>query len=294
MPTLLLLSAATWAAAPGAPGVSVPLHALASPCQDARYPALAGPWAVGCGKTGEVDRAISLHSGERIALPPSISPGLGPGVVYAPEVGRIDLSAPAAAKVSRFERNRLSNRTAPPAVSSAGIAVIKDNSVHSLVLGEKVIRSLTSDAPPLGYQPPAISGQQVAWVVHTPSEGTDIWVAPLGGGKAEPLAGGPGNQHHVQGESGWLAWIEPQGVVILNTQTGDKQTHPAATGFSAGLTLYNGVACWETRTGDDVDIECSDGVQVQQPGHQQYPSRWDRWLLYRDAGVPTLRVLATP
>jgi hypothetical protein len=211
--------------------VSVPLHALASPCQDARYPALAGPWAVGCGKTGEVDRAISLHSGERIALPPSISPGLGPGVVYAPEVGRIDLSAPAAAKVSRFERNRLSNRTAPPAVSSAGIAVIKDNSVHSLVLGDKVIRSLTSDAPPLGYQPPAISGQQ---------------------------------------------------------------THPAATGFSAGLTLYNGVACWETRTGDDVDIECSDGVQVQQPGHQQYPSRWDRWLLYRDAGVPTLRVLATP
>ncbi len=287
------MAAPAWAGAPGATGVSVPLHAMTTACKDPRYPALAGPWVVGCGKTGQVDRALSLESGREVTLPPMLAPGLSEGQIYDPARGRIDLQEVAKARPSRFEQSRFRLRTAPPALGTAGLAVVQEESVDLLPAGGRVIRKVGGgDVPaPMGWQAPAISGEKVAWVVDAGAAGADIWWVSLAGGTPEPLAEGPGDQHHVIAQGRWLAWIAPEGAVILDTLSGERQVHPAQTGFSAGLTLWQGVACWETREGADVDIACSDGHTIDGPGHQHHPSRWGQWLLYREQDTVFLHTL---
>jgi hypothetical protein len=290
--SLLLLSALSQGAPLGKIGVSVPLHAL-KPCVDPRFPALAGPWILGCSKNGAVDLAISLSSGKKIKLPSSISPGTRSGHIYSPELGHVDFSSPGEAKPSAFERDRFGDRTAPPAIGGAGIAVANAQTLRVLPTDSRVIQTMAAeDLPlPLGWQPPALAGQRVAWSVDAGPDGTDLWWAPLSGGRPELLDGGPGNQHHPVGQGHWLAWIGPAGVTILDTRSAVKVLHPAQTGFSAGLTLWQGVACWETRSGPDLDIQCSDGQVMDGTGHQHHPSRWEQWLLYRQDGHAWLTVL---
>src|SRR5436190_20904996 len=80
------LSPPAWA--PGEPGISVPVYALDHVCRDVRFPALAGEWAVGCGASGLVDRAVHLPTGTVIELPvPAARPGIAPGLVYVPGPG---------------------------------------------------------------------------------------------------------------------------------------------------------------------------------------------------------------
>ena len=281
------------AAAPGAKGLSVPLHAVSGTCSDPRYPALAGSWVVGCSRNGAVDRALSLETGREVQLPPMQAPALGEGQIYDPGEGHIALRAPAGNKPSRFEQSRFGQRTAPPGLGPAGLAVVQDQTLDLLPAGGRVVRKIGGGRvpAPMGWQPPAISGDRAAWVVDAGRDGADIWWVLLEGGVPEPLDTGPGDQHHVVGQDHWLAWITPGGVVILDTETGAQQVHPARTGFSGGLTLWQGVACWETREGADVDIACSDGHTITGEGHQHHPSRWDRWLLYREEGTVFLHTL---
>ena len=56
-----------------------------------------------------------------------------------------------------------------------------------------------------------------------------------------------------------------------------------------GLGQWGPVVCWEDRgplragTGD-IDVRCSDGMEVARPGDQRAPARWGPWLLFREEG----------
>ena len=263
------------------------MPAMAGHCEDPRYPALAGHWVVGCSKTKAVDLALDLKTGRKVPLKPMKDPGLSDGLVYTPEHGRIPLTQPDDARPSAFQRNRFAHRVSPPAVAASGIAVVQPLTLDVLATDSRVIRKFgEGNAPqPLGWQPPAISGDTVLWAVDSQTDGADIWWASVSNGQPALLAGGPGDQHHVAAAGDWVAWVEPEAVVILNTATQQRTSHPASTGFAARPTVWQGVACWETRDGPDVDIACSDGHRIQGTGHQRYPSRWGNWLLYREGGT---------
>jgi hypothetical protein len=215
------------------------------------------------------------------------APGVAPGRLFAPSVGVASLPDGAITPARSFHRHRWSAATAPPAIAGEHVAITTEESLDVTDLGSPVIRRFgpSSGTPaPLGWYPPAIGGGYIAWVVDGQEDGADVWWVPVGQGRPEPLATGPGHHHHVVGHDRWLAWIAPDEVVVMDTETGARTRHPARTGFSAGLTLWRDVACWETRTDSDVDITCSDGVRIQGPGHQRWPSRWGDQLLYRDEG----------
>ncbi len=109
------------------------------------------------------------------------------------------------------------------------------------------------------------------------------------------LAGGPGDQRLVVAGGGRLAWVDGGDLVILDPQSGAQQRIPAHTGFSAAPTVDGDAACWEERTAHQgLDIACTDGWDRRGPGHQHHPSRFGRWLLYRDGERVMLYTAATP
>ena len=272
--------ALTAAAGPGAPGAAIPLYALAADCTDSRYPVLAGAWVLACGSGGEVDRALSLSSGAIITLPvATTSPGTAPGLVYVPGWGGglIQLTedeAVLAAGISTIHEPPV----APPALDGERVALLSAGRVQAA--------ALTADARwlheinPAGWYPPALTDGHVAWIER--GEDEDVWWMALPDGTPTLLAGGPGSQRHVVGHGRWLAWVEEAAVILLDTQTGARQSFEARTGFSAPIALWDGIVCWE-QWGTDIDIVCSDGLSVTRPGHQQWPSRFGPWLLFREA-----------
>lgn len=290
-------------AAVGAAGAAVPVHDLGHPCLDLRYPALAGAWVVACGPDGRVDRALSLQTGTEHRLPVAMtSPGLGDGVLLAvgPEAALVRLQEQGAELVD-LPRVR-SAATAPPAVQGEWAAMVLEESVTAWPL-EQASRRL-KEAKPAGWYPPALAEGVVAWVADGGEDGEDVWALALTERRADPtlLSGGPGHQRHVVGSGPWLAWVEPDAIVLLHTVDGQRRRIPAETGFSAPPSLWQDVVCWETRQegsvagqgvkGQGVDIRCSDGLDAAGPGHQRWPSRHGPWLLYRQGSQLWLRTAA--
>jgi hypothetical protein len=247
---------------------------------------LAGAWIITCGTDGAVNRAVSIETGQTVKVGPSVrAPGLAPGQLYDPQVGMFSLAREETTPSTAFHNHRWAALSAPPATHGDTIAVTTKNSMDTTELGTGVVRRFGPDATvprPLGWYPPAISVEHIAWVVDGGSDGPDIWWVPKTGGRATPLAEGPGRHHHVVASEQWMAWVSPGAVVILDTATGAKTHIAAETGFSAGLSLWQDVACWETRTNANVDIVCSDGVRIEGKEHQRWPYRWGNHLLYRE------------
>lgn len=286
----------------GQPGLAVPLHGLDHACQDARYPALAGPWVVACGPEGLVDRALSLETGVELRLPAqAAAPGLAEGLLLlvGSPAGGIRLEPGGA---TLLDLPQVRTRTlAPPATDGTRGAVLAEGSVSAWPLTERT--RVTHPARPVGWYPPALAGQVLAWVQDGGADGEDVWALGLEGEDAapRPLAGGPGHQRHVVGSGDFLAWVEPGAVVIHDTRTGQERRLPVETGFSAPPTLWGEVLCWEERPApgpegerDGVDIRCSDGLDAAGPGHQRWPSRFGPWLLYREGDQPWLRTAEQP
>ena len=267
-------------AGPGSPGAAIPLYALAEDCTDSRYPTLAGEWVLGCGSEGAVDRALSLSSGTIITLPvTATSPGVAAGRVYVPGWGGglialAEDGGTLSAGISTIHEPPV----APPAIDGERVALLSAGRVQAAELTADA--RLLHEISPAGWYPPALTDGHVAWVER--GEGEDVWWMALPDGTPMLLAGGPGSQRHVVGHKHWLAWVEESAVILLDTQSGDRQTFEVTTGFSAPITLWDGVVCWE-QWGADIDIVCSDGMTVSRPGHQQWPSRFGPWLLFREA-----------
>jgi hypothetical protein len=284
LPALLTSSVLTSVvlAGPGTPGAATPLYALSEDCTDSRYPALAGAWVVGCGGDGHVDRALSLTSGRLLTLPISAdAPGLSESAVYVPGWGGglVRLSE-SGALVEADLPSIHEVPIAPPAFDGARVALLSPGRIQAADVHDAGRRLYEVTAA--GWYPPALTAGHVAWVGQSAAGDEDVWWMALPDGEPTLLSGGPGSQRHVVGQGVWLAWVEEDAVVLLNTETDTRQRIPARTGFSAPLTLWEGVVCWEEWAAD-IDIICSDGLTVERPGHQQWPSRFGPWLLFREA-----------
>lgn len=267
-------------AAPGRPargGDLRPLYALDAPCQDPRFPALAGPWAVGCGPDGRVDRVIFLPTRARYDLPVALSaPCLAPGWLWDP-------GGPG--RLLRLEGSRATPIDAPAAPSPAGPCAVSESrlatqSAQHLSVGPHRGARAKLPARPLGWSPLALADRWIAWVEAT-APGLPQVYGWDGTGPATPL--GPPGSRHVVGAGGRLAWVEP-GAVARWTPGGTLDRWPADTGFSAGLGFDGELLCWETRGPADLDLRCSDGLVIDGPGHQRAPSQWGPYLLYRAEG----------
>lgn len=283
---------AGWALA--APGLR-PLYAVEHACLDPRYPALAGSWVVACGPDGQVDRAISLVSGAELRLPfASEAPGLGPGAIYAAgPAGGLALLADGQVR-GLEELTRVTDAlVAPPATDGRHVAIAAADHVQAFLATDRQRRRI--EARPAGWYAPALAWPWVAWVEDAGADGEDVRACHMERGDAPvTLAGGPGYQRHVVGDGHWLAWVEEDAVVIWDTVTDARTRHPAITGFHAPISLSDGVACWETRDGPDIDIACSDGLMVRRAGDQRWPSRSGPWLLFREDGRSWLLSVGTP
>jgi hypothetical protein len=294
---LLLVGSASslsWAAGPGVPGLSIPLHALKHRCTDARFPRLAGGWVVGCGPTGDVDRALSLESGRVIELPRALSPaGTGPGFVVGAgrRGGLFALTESGAVEVP--DTTRITEPLlAPPATDGTHLAVLSERGLQAFPATERA-RTL-HEARPMGWHPPALVWPWVAWVEDAGDGDADVWVRDVRDRRAATaMAKGPARQDRVVAAGAWFAWVDDGAVVLHEPATGSTRRVPAETGFRAPPAVWQGEACWEVRAAD-VDIACTDLPGVSGPGHQGWPDRWGPWLLYRDGERPMLYTAPDP
>lgn len=257
---------------------TLPVYALDATCADPRFPALAGPWAVGCGPLGMVDRAVFLPTNTLILFPePMSSPCVSAGQVWEPGV---------AGRLLRLGPRTATAEPAAPSPSPAGPCATADGLLASqradqLSLGEKSGPRRHLPARPIGWSPLAIAAGWLAWVEAVAPGVPQVFVWD-GQGAGRPL-GAPGSRH-VVGAGGRLAWIEPGHIARWDPVRDEVERWPADTGFSAGLGFDGEIVCWETRGARDVDLQCSDGLQIRGPGHQRAPSQWGPYLLHRAEG----------
>jgi hypothetical protein len=139
--------------------------------------------------------------------------------------------------------------------------------------------------------PPPRAGTRViqmaigtVWVSDGQRDDADLWWRPGNIGQPRPLDSGPGDQHHPINSGAWLAWVSRGQIELWNTVTETRKTLPVHTGFYSAPTIDGGVLCWESRGPQDIDIICSDGLNVSRPGHQTHPLRWHDALFFREAG----------
>lgn len=264
--------------------VVVPLLDVdADACRDDRFPALTGPWLVGCSATGLVDRALHLGTRARVELRRAVaSPGLGHGALYDAVAGLWRLPEPAPEPVARLA----SPAVGPPATDGTHVAVALVDHVEAFPADAK-IRSHT-EARPLPGARVALAWPWAAWVQREPATGEDVWVRGEAGAP-RPLARGEGPEWRLGGDDRWIGWIGPDAVFVEDLARGERRRYPADAGFLGELALWGPVACWEDRAAlragrGDVDVRCSDGVVVRRPGHQLHPARVGPWIVFREEG----------
>jgi hypothetical protein len=270
------------------PSSARPLPRFRHRCEDQRYPALAGPWLLGCGPGGKLDLAEHVRTGQVVALDSAASSaGLAEGSLFA--VGRDHglwtLPDPAPQQPATMVSHP---PIAPPALQGPGVAVLSEGRVTLFLTGSA--QMLSRPAHPLPWFPPALVWPEVYWVDAGQQErsGLDIWAWTHGAGPPRPVVADPGDQRHVAASSRWLGWLDDRGVWLRDHDSGQRWHHACDTGFRAGLSIDGAVACWEERNEGDIDVRCSDGLEARGEGDQGWPSRWGDWLLVRRDGMPWL------
>ncbi len=257
-----------------------PLPWLDGPCEDPRYPVLDGVWAVGCGSSGDVDRALNLDTGEQVELSRRLkAPAVGGGVLYVagtrgglwrlpdpepdPEMVRIPVTGHAS-----------------PATDGDHIVVVTDDNLQTMRIGER--NRYHTEGTPAPWYPPAISGHWLAWVDigALDERGEDVLVYDRDARELRELAVGPLDERHVALSGDWAAWVDDEGVTVEHLVSGERTRVVSDPRPSARLSLDEGVACWEHWNGVDVDVLCSDGVTVDGDGDQRRPSRVGDRILY--------------
>lgn len=233
-----------------------------------------------------MDRAIHLPTATTVSLslPEEARVGLGDGVLVATgqRGGLFRLTLDGAERVDQAARV-VNETVAPPGVGDREIAVLEGT---RLLVGAVDSRArAVFPTTPAGWYGVAVGDGLVAWVVDGGATGEDVWMVDTSARHPTPtpLAQTAVHERHVVASGRSLAWVEGETLVQLDTTTRERSTVASGTGFSAPPTAWDAVLCWEER-GTDVDIVCSDGARRDGPGHQQWPSRWDRWLLYRQQG----------
>ncbi len=260
------------------------LPAVDDNCRDDRYPSLAGGWVAHCSTTGRVDRALDLATRATVSLSEGVeAPGLGPAAVFAGDRGLWRLPSP----TPEPDRVRFGEPPiGPPATDGEHGALAWADHVEAFPLAEHT-RART-EAAPLPWYAAALAWPWAAWVEDGGLTGEDIW-ARTTDARRFPLARGARSERHPVGSERWLGWVDEAAVYVQDMARGERRVYAADTGFAHGPSLWGPVACWEDRgalrTGaGDIDILCSDGLELRRAGHQRAPARWGPWLLFREAG----------
>ncbi len=261
-------------------------------CADARFPAFAGPWLVSCSRSGLVDTALNVATGESATISdPARSPGVSNGVLFAtgqtPGLWRLAAGeVHADASVSSVPTPSL---VPPISDGTLGAAAFSDH-LQVWPLAEKVRKHL--DARPLPGYALATAAGLVAWVERSALTGEDVWIR-TSPGVAIPLARSPNNERHVVGSDRWFAWVDGRDVVVQDMALSERRRYGADAGFVTAPSMWGPVACWEDRAAfragtGDIDVHCSDGVEVGGVHDQRAPSRWGPYLAYRQDGLMML------
>ena len=258
------------------------LPALFGACTDPRYPKLAGVWAVGCGPSGQVDRAVNLRTNQVVELHDAArSPAMASGVVYAPGVEHGLWRLPDPEPASGV------HHMPEPGVFAAGtdgarVAVSTREDIQVFGLFDAGRQRYA--AHPAPWYAPAVSALGVAWVDlgEAGLTGEDIWFLADGARNPEPLVRKVGAQRHVAASGPFLGWIDDDGVRVEDLRSGERRFYGSDAHTSTSLSLWGPVACWEVYGAEDVDLSCSDGMVLVRPGHQRSPSRYGPWLLFRE------------
>jgi hypothetical protein len=247
---------------------------------------------VGCGPSGQLDRAEHLSTGQVVELDASPdSAGLDVGTLFAvgAEHGLWELPSP----IPRAAWSAANaDVIAPPALDGLHVAMSLDGMVAAQGVGESM--QLRREADPLPWFPPALDWPIVYWVDgrDQATSGLDIWGWDTRSGPPFPVVTRPGDQRHVAVSPARLCWMDEEGIWLQDRSSGERWLHRAEVGFQAGPSLWGTVACWEQREAGDVDVRCSDGLEATGEGDQGWPSRWRSWLLIRDADMPWLITVA--
>lgn len=252
-------------------------------CEDPRYPRLAGLWVVGCGPSGQVDRALHLADGARVELEAAArAPAVAPGVLYAPTLAhglwRLPGAAPRLEGVMKVPFGGLG----PPGTDGVHGAVTTAEDVQVFLLEGRLREHIA--ARPAPWYPPAVGAGWVSWVDVGESwmNAEDVFTRAPGATLASPLVRRPGHQRHVAASGTLLGWVEDRRVCVERLPDGERRCVGAQPNPSRGLSLDGAVACWEEGGGEDVDLRCSDGLALRRPGHQRSPSRVGVWLIWRE------------
>jgi hypothetical protein len=282
----LLSGRAAWAL--GEPGISVPVYALDHICRDARFPALAGEWAVGCGATGLVDRAVHLPTGTVIELPVAAArPGIAPGFLYTPGAGGalFRLTPSAALQVVEDAGVVRGAPIAPPAIDGVHVAIATRDRIYVATPDASTWPSWTDDLQ--GWDGPALVWPWVAWVddgMRVVAIDAVISSPPIQWSTAGTRA------RHVVSDGARFAWVEDGALVLLRPGTGERERIETRTGFHAPPALSGDRVCYEERVpAGGVQVRCNDGTVV---GSATWPSLSGERLLYRKGDDPWLLVLA--
>ena len=260
-----------------------PLPWLDGPCDDPRYPVLDGAWAVGCGSSGRVERALNLDTGERVELSDALdAPAVGGGVIYVAGTRGGLWRLPAGEEDPEMVRIPVTGH-APPATDGHHVVVVTEDDLQVLELGER--SRYHTEGWPAPWYAPAISGRWLGWVdVRALDErGEDVLVWDREARELHQLAVGPLDERHVALDGDHAAWVDDEGVTIAHLVTGERQRVASDPRPTNRLSLSDGIACWEAWNGADVDVVCSDGVTVDGDGDQRTPSRVGDRILYVDA-----------
>lgn len=238
---------------------------------------------MGCGPSGQVDRALHLPTGQRISLelPTDSEVGLGDGLLFATgaEGGLFTLSLTGSVRVDTTPIFR-GPASGPPGVGSNLVA---GQEAGRVLYGTSTSRTASVEpTQPVGWYPVAVGDGFLAWVVAGGATGEDLWMLDVRDRHPEPrpVAATTASERHAVASGPWLSFVTEDTLVRVHVPSGRQETLATGTGFDAPPSSWHDVVCWEMRT-EDVDIVCSDGVQRAGPGHQRWPSRWEKWLLYR-------------
>ena len=277
----------------GAP--DFPVHPLSAPCSDPHFPSLAGEWLVGCGRDGQVDRALDLQTGQLWQLPTALdNPARGEGLLWQPDrrSSAIRLDATGPVLVALVSPAVQASTTAGSLDASGGAATTPSS---LLLVNANNVTWTPLKARPASWYPPALNENLVVWVERV-AGGTEIRLRRRDQGPIIRLTNLPASnpRHPIAHGPGFL-WVEDGRIVLYDPTHASTSTLEVETGFSGPPTSDGSAYCWETRhPTDGIDIHCSDGVTVAGPGHQRWPDRKGRWLVYREGDLPKIRHLYGP
>jgi len=249
----------------------VPIYPFPYSCIDPRFPTLHKGWVVGCNPQGMIDQVYHVESMRSQRLfHSSESIGLGEGL-FQEQHGVWNLQKH---EYDDFPRIRV-ELNAPLRGTGKQWAYTTESSL-GIVQGRQ---SMSIDAHPRGWYPPAWWGDRVVWVEDDGSGGEDLWMYSVSEG-ASVLRGGAVSQRYPVANDIFLAWIEGNQIGIWN------QNHQEPRFINASvvdrLTMDSQRVCWSQR-GEDIDIHCSDGFILQRKGHQLWPSLWNGILIFRES-----------